>query len=133
MTMREKYGQPDILPDATIIAKILITAAKLFNTYCMKGLPVEIADALDTLQFYADELMRRHSIKTAPEDRHYGYNYEFVVARILKPIDYAALILQKALRLHSIFHATGKIHDDSAADLHAYLRLIPRPDSGSSA
>ena len=128
MTEKKEYGSASILPDATIIAKILITASKLFNAYRSKAPSHEIADALNTLNFYTDELMRRHSIKPAPEDRHIEYNSHFVVAKVLRPLDYAALILQKALRLHAVFHATYTIHHDSAADLHAYLHLIRRKE-----
>jgi hypothetical protein len=126
MTDRKKYGSPSILPDATIVAKILITASKLFNAYRAKAPESEIADALDTLAFYTEELMRRHSIKPAPAERHAEYNYDFEVAKVLLPLDYAALILQKALRIHSIFHACDEIHHDSVADLLSYLRLLRR-------
>jgi hypothetical protein len=124
MSQRHLYGDPSVLPDATIVAKILITAAKLFNT-CHNVTPKDvIADALETLQFYASELIRRHSISEAPASRHSDYNSPFPVASILKPLDYAALILQKAIRLHSIFHQSNTIHHDSTADLLAYLKLI---------
>jgi len=44
----------------------------------------------------------------------------FSVASLLRPLDYAALILQKALRTHTIFHTPYTIHTDSIADLHSY-------------
>jgi hypothetical protein len=124
MSQRQLYGSPSVLPDATIVAKILITAAKLFNA-CDSGAADEIvADTIDTLRFYTEELMRRHQIATAPEIRHSEYNSPFPVASLLKPIDYAALILQKAIRIHTIFHTTKKIHTDSTADLSTYITLL---------
>jgi hypothetical protein len=118
------YGSPSVLPDATIVAKILITAAKLFNS-CYSGADDEsVSDAVNTLKFYADELMRRHSIPPSPSRRHAEYNSPFPVATLLRPLDYAALILQKAIRIHSIFHSTYTIHPDSTSDLTSYLTLL---------
>jgi hypothetical protein len=124
MSQRHLYGDPSILPDATIVAKILITAAKLFNACCNEAPKDVIADALETLQFYASELMRRHAIPAAPASRHSDYNSPFPVANLLKPLDYAALILQKAIRTHSILHNSNSIHADSIADLLTYTKLM---------
>jgi len=120
---KPEYGSPAILPDATIVAKILITAAKLFNSTSAHSPSHELVDALATLRFYTSELVRRHSIEQAPLSRHNEYNSHFPVSTLLLPLDYAALILQKAIRIHHIFHTTNSIHRDSAADLLTYIHL----------
>jgi len=51
-------------------------------------------------------------------------NSPFPVASLLRPLDYAALILQKAIRLHAVFHTTYTIHADSTSDLSSYLNLL---------
>ena len=124
MSQRHLYGPPSVLPDATIVAKILITAAKLFNA-CYSGASVEdMEDTIDTLGFYTEELMRRYQIAPAPAERHSEYNLPFPVASLLRPLDYTALILQKAIRIHSIFHSTNTIHADSTADIYTYLTIL---------
>jgi hypothetical protein len=124
MSQRHLYGSPSVLPDAAIVAKILITSAKLFNA-CYNDAPKDaISDALETLQFYTAELMRRHSIAAPPACRHAEYNSPFPVVSLLRLLDYAALILQKAIRIHTIFHTTHTIHTDSTADLLAYTTLL---------
>ena len=133
MSQRQLYGSPSVLPDATIVAKILITSSKLFNA-CYSGANVdELGDTIDTLRFYTEELMRRHQICPAPKSRHHEYNSPFPVVSLLRPLDYAALILQKALRIHAVFHATHSIHTDSVADLSSYLNLIPISTSPTNA
>jgi hypothetical protein len=125
MTQRCHYPSPDILTDHIIVVKILITAAKLYNTLHIHPPDhPDIKDTLDTLHFYIDILTQRYNITPPPQSRHDEYNKHFPVASLLKPIDIAALILQKAIRLHSIYHAMYIIHDDTTADIKGYLRMI---------
>jgi len=125
MTQRCHYPSPDILTDHIIVVKILITAAKLYNTLHIHPPDhPDIKDTLDTLHFYVDILTQRYNITPPPQSRHDEYNKHFPVASILKPIDIAALILQKAIRLHSIYHAMYIIHDDTTADIKGYLGLF---------
>jgi hypothetical protein len=125
MSHRRHYPSPDILSDHIIVVKILITAAKLYNTLHIHPPDhPDIKDTLDTLHFYVDILTQRYNITPPPPSRHDEYNKHFPVASILKPIDIAALIVQKAVRLHSIYHATLTIHDDTTADIKGYLGLF---------
>ena len=136
MLHRRHYPSPDILSDHIIVVKILITAAKLYNTLHINPPDhPEIKDTLDTLHFYADILTQRYNITPPPPSRHDEYNKHFPVASLLKPIDIAALILQKAIRLHSIYHAMYIIHDDTTADIKGYIGLFQTtgvPDAASA-
>jgi hypothetical protein len=136
MSPRCHYPSPDILSDHIAVVKILITAAKLYNLL-HTHLPShpEIKDTLDTLHFYVDILTQRYNITPPPPSRNDEYNKHFPVASLLKPIDIAALILQKAIRLHSIYHAMYIIHDDTTADIKGYLKMITTtgvPDAASA-
>ncbi len=125
MTARQHYPSPDILSDHIAVVKILITAAKLYNL--LHSHPPdhpEINDTLDTLHFYVDIIAQRYNLTPPPQTRHSEYNKHFPVANLLKPIDIAALILQKAIRLHSIYHAMYIIHDDSCKDIKGYLPML---------
>jgi len=136
MSPRSHYPSPDILTDHIVVVKILITAAKLYNTLHIH--PPDhpnIKDTLDTLHFYVDILTQRYNITPPPPSRHDEYNKHFPVASLLKPIDIAALIVQKAIRLHSIYHATYIIHDDTTADIKGYLKMLTTtgvPDAASA-
>jgi hypothetical protein len=123
--MRHHYPPPDILSDHIIVAKLLITAAKLYNLSCEH--PPEhptIKDTLETMHFYTDIIMHRYKIPPPPKSRHDEYNKHFQIAPLLKPSDIAALTLQKAIRLHTIYHATKKIHNDTIADIKGYLNML---------
>jgi hypothetical protein len=122
---RQYYPATDILTDHIAVVKILITAAKLYNLL-HTHLPThpDIKDTLDTLQFYVDILTQRYKTPPPPISRHEEYNSHFQVINLLKPTDIAALILQKATRLHNIYHETRTIHNDSLTDILGYLRLL---------
>jgi hypothetical protein len=125
MSHRRYYPAPDILTDHIVVVKILITAAKLYNL--LHTLPPDhpdIKDTMETLQFYVYILMQRYKTLPPPPSRHDEYNSHFQVINLLKPTDIAALILQKATRLHSIYHQTHTIHDDTLADINGYLNLL---------
>jgi hypothetical protein len=123
--MRQYYPSPDILTDHIVIVKILITAAKLYNlSHIYPPKHPNIKDTLATLNFYIDIITHRYNIPPTPHSRHDEYNRYFQVAQLLKPSDIAALTLQKAIRLHSIYHEAHIIHDDTAADIKEYLNLF---------
>ncbi len=125
MTARQHYPSPDILTDHIAVVKTLITAAKLYNLlHTHPPDHPEINDTLETLHFYVDIIVQRYNIPPPPKTRHDEYNKHFPVANLLKPIDIAALILQKAIRLHSIYHAMYIIHDDSCKDIKGYLLML---------
>jgi hypothetical protein len=71
-----------------------------------------------------DILTQRYKTPPPPQTRHAEYNQHFPIINILKPVDIAALILQKAIRLHSIYHEAHIIHDDTIADIKGYLGLL---------
>jgi hypothetical protein len=125
MNARHHYPSADILSDHIAVVKILITAAKLYNLlHSHTPEHPDIKDTLDTLHFYTDILVHRYNITPPPQSRHSEYNQHFPVINLLKPVDIAALTLQKAIRLHSIYHEMYIIHSDSAADIKGYLRLL---------
>lgn len=133
MTFRSYYPSPDILSDVMIVAKILTTASKLYNLFnnTTPDNP-EIKDTLLTMHFYVDILTLRYNITPPPNTRHDEYNKHFPIINILTPLDIAALTLHKALRLHSIYHATHIIHDDTLADIKGYLNLFPTTNTQST-
>jgi hypothetical protein len=125
LVARQHYPSTDILSDHIAVVKILITASKLYNlSHTHLHNNPNINDTLVTLHFYVDILMQRYNITPPPPSRHNEYNQHFAVINLLKPIDIAALILQKAIRLHSIYHETHIIHDDTTADIKGYLGLL---------
>jgi len=122
---RQHYPSPDILTDHIAVVKILITAAKLYNLlHTHPHDHPDIKDTIETLHFYTDILTQRYKTPPPPQSRNSEYNQHFPVINLLKPVDIAALILQKATRLHSIYHTTHTIHDDTIADIKAYLGLL---------
>jgi hypothetical protein len=135
MSHRRYYPAPDILTDHIVVVKILITAAKLYNLlHTHNPDHPNIKDTIETLHFYVDILTQRYKITPPPPSRHKEYNQHFPVINLLKPTDIAALIIQKAIRLHSIYHAMYIIHDDTTADIKGYLSLLTTgvPDGASA-
>ena len=123
---RSYYPDVSILPDSVLVAKILILSAKLYNLHYGQASAdlAQVTDALSSLYFYVSALGDRYKIQPPTEKRHQEYNEPFKVSALLNAKDLAALILSKAMRLHSVFHGAGAIHIDSVADLLGYLSML---------